>query len=495
MYKYLFFLISLLSILLLGACQEDTIAPQTFGTISGEVVRSDDFAPIEQSSISSTPTTSSIITDASGRFELESVLIGTYTIRVEKEGFITKLEPVNVLADKVTSIVIRMTKDTLINTLPEPPFDPIPSEGSTDVLSDVRLEWTAMDADEGAELSYDVELFEEDQTTGVLVADDITDNFIDLENLKYNTNYFWQVTVKDGKGDPVFGSVWNFKTIDFPANRFLFVQEENGKFDIYSSDMEGNAIRLTNNSGSNWRPRMSPNRDQIAYISNIGIEPQIYIMNRDGTDPYQLTTISIAGVNNFELDFAWSPNGNQLLYMNNANLYKINKDGSGLTQIAETPSGLTFTECDWTAQGNKIVARTTGDALYKSQIFILDDSGVFESQIVLDELGSTKGGNFSINGSKLLYTHDISGFEAADGRQLNARIIQKDINSGLTIDLSFNKIDGTNDLDSRYSPDGSKIIFTNSNNDGISTKNIWIMDIDGSDRALLFENAEMADWR
>ena len=68
MYRYLFFVISLLCILLISACQEDTITPQTFGTISGEVVRADDFAPIEQASISSTPTTSSIITDASGRF-------------------------------------------------------------------------------------------------------------------------------------------------------------------------------------------------------------------------------------------------------------------------------------------------------------------------------------------------------------------------------------------------------------------------------------------
>lgn len=485
----------LLCLGLLGACQEDPFTPQTFGTISGEVVRSDDFVPIEQASVTSTPTTSSIITDESGRFELESVLIGTYTIRVEKEGFITKLEPVNVLADKATSIVIRMVKDTLINTLPSSPFDPIPAEGTSDVLTDVRLEWMATDADEGAELRYDVELFEEDQTIGVIVANDIVDNFLELENLKFNTNYFWQVTVKDGKGEPVFGSIWNFKTVDFPANRFLFVQEMNGKFDIYSSDMDGNAIRLTNNSGSNWRPRMSPSRNQIAYISNTGIEAQIYIMNRDGTDPYQVTTIPIAGVNNFELDFAWSPNGNQLLYMNNANLYKINKDGSGLTHIAETPSGLTFTECDWTEQGNKIIARTTGDAPYKSQIFLLDETGVFESQIVLDEVGSTGGGSFSINGTKILYTRDISGFESADGRQLNARIIQKDINSQVAIDLSINKVDGTNDLDPRYSPDGAKVIFTNTNNDGISTKNILMMNTDGTARTLLFENAEMADWR
>ncbi|MFT4759949.1 MAG: TolB protein [Paraglaciecola sp.] len=53
---------------------------------------------------------------------------------------------------------------------------------------------------------------------------------------------------------------------------------------------------------------------------------------------------------------------------------------------------------------------------------------------------------------------------------------------------------GTNDLDPRFSPDGSKVIFTNANNDGISVKNILIMTIEGKGRTLFFEDSEMADW-
>jgi len=495
MSKSILYSLSLLLLFLISACSENTIEPQLFGTISGEVLTEDGLTPVAQASISTTPTTSSLITDENGKFELESVLVGTYTIRAQKDGFVPKLEGVNVINDKTTSIVIRLAKDTVINNSPEPPFDPMPMEGEKEIGVDVLLEWTATDPDEEDVLRYDVELFEEGLSEGTLVADGVTDNFVELSNLKYNTTYFWQVAVKDGKNETIYGEIWSFKTVEFPNNRFLFVREVDGKYDIYSSDETGLAIQLTNNSGSNWRPRMSPNRNEIAYISSIGIEPHLYIMKPDGSDPYQVVNLPISGVNNFELDFAWSPDGTQLLFMNNAHLYKVNKDGSGLTPIAETPTGLTFTECDWTAQGNKIIARTTGDAPYKSQIFILSGDGTFETQIVLDDPGSIGGGVFSINGAKLLYTQDISGFENSSGRQLDARVIEKNINSGVAVDLSFNKLNGTNDLDARYSPDGAKIIFTNTNNDGISPKSIWMMDVDGESRKLLFENAEMPDWR
>jgi len=71
----------------------------------------------------------------------------------------------------------------------------------------------------------------------------------------------------------------------------------------------------------------------------------------------------------------------------------------------------------------------------------------------------------------------------------------REFNNPVPIDLSFDKIPGTNDLDARFSPDGAWIIFTNTNNDGISQKDIYRMKIDGMDRELLFEDAEMPDWR
>ncbi len=488
---------SLLYVFLLGfwACQEDPIEPHLFGSIAGEVVFENGNIAVDMATISTTPATSSLFTDEFGRFAFDSIVVGSYTLRAEKEGYVTQLENITVFENQTATVIIKLEPDTLINTPPGPPMNPSPTDGAQDQLVNLRLSWNAADMDTDDVLNYTVELFEGNQTQGNIVLSNARDTFVDLENLKYNTTYFWQVEANDGQAEPVFSQTWSFQTQDFPDNRFLFVQKANGKFDIYSGDETGQAIRLTNNGANNWRPRMSPNRDKIAYISSIGIEPQLYVMNRDGSNPVQVTTIPIAGFNNFDLDFSWSPDGTKLLYMNNNMLYTINQDGSGLTSLASAPTGLTFTECDWSAHINKIVARTTGALSYQSHIYIILENGTYESQIIGDEPGSTEGAMFSINGTKLLYTYDVSGFESNDGRQLDARIFQKDVNSLITVDLSFDKIAGTNDLDPRYSPDGSKIIFTNTNNDGISTKNIWIMDLDGENRSLLFENAEMADWR
>jgi len=106
----------------------------------------------------------------------------------------------------------------------------------------------------------------------------------------------------------------------------------------------------------------------------------------------------------------------------------------------------------------------TGNTIYESDIFILDIDGNYLRQIFTDIPGRTGGLQFSIDGN-------LSGIEFR-GKEA-----------------------GTNDLDPRFSPDGSKIIFVNTNNDGISVRNIMVMDIDGRNRTILFEDAEMPDWQ
>src|SRR5690606_34315791 len=110
------------------------------------------------------------------------------------------------------------------------------------------------------------------------------------------------------------------------------------------------------------------------------------------------------------------------------------------------------------------------------------------------EPGLIEAPSFSTDGTKILFTKDVSGFEGGNGRQLNAHIFLMSIDGSDTVDLSINKPAGTNDLNPTFSPDGSKIIFTNVKNDGSSPKEIWIMDADGANRQKLI-TGEMPDWR
>jgi TolB protein len=54
---------------------------------------------------------------------------------------------------------------------------------------------------------------------------------------------------------------------------------------------------------------------------------------------------------------------------------------------------------------------------------------------------------------------------------------------------------GTNDLTPRYSPTGYQLIFVNRSNDGIASPQVWTCDLDGRNRAKLFENAFLPDYK
>jgi Tol biopolymer transport system component len=95
----------------------------------------------------------------------------------------------------------------------------------------------------------------------------------------------------------------------------------------------------------------------------------------------------------------------------------------------------------------------------------------------------------------LLYSYDISEFESPNNRQLDTHIFIYKFSDNSVVDVSSNKPAGTLDLDPRFSPNESEVIFVNTSNDGISLKTIYKMDIDNNnDRIEMFLNAIMPDW-
>lgn len=217
-------------------------------------------------------------------------------------------------------------------------------------------------------------------------------------------------------------------------------------------------------------------------------------MLRDGNEINLVSTpIPIQGPNGFDIDFAWSPDGTQLLYVHGSQLYKVNLDGSGLQLFAELSSE-EFAEVDWSVATGKVAARAVGSAPYQSRIMLFSSNGTLEEELVPDGPGSIGGPSFSIDGNSILYTRDTSGFESPDGRQLESHIFLKNLTTGLVTDLSVNKPLGFNDLEPEFSPDGAYVVFTQTNNFPNSKKDIYIINTSGQGRTLLFENAEMPDW-
>ncbi len=485
--------------LLIGftSCNEDTIEPKGEGSVSGVVLSSEDGKPLVGASISSNPATSAVVTDADGKFILSGVAGGSYTVMAKKVGYKSESIAVAVKNEAETAVTIMLLAENPEASVPNPATIAEPVVNAKNQNISLTLKWHRPEARPSDSLYYNVYLYESGVSQRMLLVENIKDTSAVASNLKYNTTYFWQVAVKNAKGAITNGPVWSFATQPMPLARYVFAREVDGNYDIYSSDgTEANIFRLTEAFSREWWPVISPNRDRIAYSSNVGLEPHIYTMNRDGSDKRQLTTIPVVGYHNQGIGFTWSPDGGQLLYANYDNLYRIDRNGTGLKLIAKAPANRHFRMIDWTSSGEKIVVQTIGSNINDSEIYIMNADGSNMTLLVENYKGRVESPSFSINGKSVVYSRDLDGFENAEGRQLNSHIFIRKIDGSGEVDLSGSKPAGTNDLYPRYSPDGAKIIFTNAPNDGLGPNTIWMMDAaDGKNRVKLFSNATMPEWK
>jgi len=495
-------LILIITMVMIGllSCSDDPVSPVTTGTINGLVIDADAGKPIALVSITTNPGTVAITTDSSGSYCIDDVPEGSYTIRASKVGYKSASVSVTVKAEKTTKADIILEKEPSDNYAPLPASNPTPTHGATDLPISLILSWSGADPDEQDSLTYDIYLGDEDSPVSIIVSN-LSDTSFSVTNLNYETIYNWQIVTRDQNGAVSYGPIWSFSTEPFPQNRIVFTSNQDGNYKIYSSSLEGDLIlQLSENQYKNWWPRLSPNRDKIAFSSDKDIEPFIYVMNANGTMEKKITPIPIAGYHNYGIGFCWSPDGTQLLFSHFDQLYRINSDGSNLVQIATAPSGRNFRECDWSPLGDKIVVLTISSWVYDAEIYLMNSDGTNMTLLMGNSLGATASPAFSPDGKKILFTHDVSGHEVSSGRQLDSHIFMLYIDASDTIDVSINKPDGTNDLFPRWSPDGAKIIFCNGSNDDTTPndttpKEIFVMDTNGSNRKKLIDNGIMPDWR
>jgi len=485
------------------SCNENTVEPVLYGNISGIVYGPGEKSIVKGASITTNPATSAIVTSDSGKFLIQNAPVGNYSVSASKSGFGNATVSVSVVSGKTTQTVLFLS--TSSNYTPEIPVNPSPSNQSTNQPVSLTLSWhNTISSGFSQDTTYfNVYLFESGSSDKKLIASGITDTSASVTGLKYNTTYYWQVTAKGSDTLKANSDIWSFTTIPFPNNNIMFVRMVNGNYQIFSSDsVAAKIIQITNDNNRNWWPRFNPKHNKIAFSSNNSIEPQVYTMNLDGSDLFKVTSISVSGYGNYGIGFCWAPDGYNILYSHNDKLYRIGSDGTNLTLIATAPAGRNFRECEYSPDGSKIVVLTVGSNVYDSEIYTMNSDGSNMNLLVDNSPGATANPSFSIDGQKILYTHDISGHEDNDGRMINSHIFEMNLNTKDVVDLSINHIsnkdnksDGTNDLNPRYSSNGAQIIFENGSNVLNSTKDIWIMNTDGSSRNKLISNGIMPDWK
>lgn len=503
-----YFILFLVGLLGLWSCNEDNyVDPIQLATIRGRVIYSANQQPARNAQVTLSPTSRVVNTDSAGAFRFDSVLVGGYTLQVSKTGYTTQAATVSAVAEASPLVTVSLTDDRSQNRPPTTPTLVSPASNTTIQATTLTLKWKATDPNRDS-LTYDVLLFKGGSSTPTYSYTGLKVDTLVVSNLEYNTTYLWQVIVKDGV-NTVNGPIWSFLTGPVPDYSFVFARRINGQYQLFTANATGPVAQLTY-TGSNWRPVVSPNRQQIAFISNVSTELQLYVMNANGTNIRQVTTVPIAGLIPTDLSFCWSPDGTQLVYPNNDRLFAVRTDGTGLRVVSQVSGGRIFAGCDWTAQGNRIVARTTGTSVYDNDIttFQADGSG---SNVVYSRRGARVGNPvFSITGRQIAFSADSSNFMNEQGRQLDARLFLLDLTTNRLTDLSTsqngtgqnqsNKPAGTNDLDPRFSPNGSQLIFTNADNTGNGVRSVYTIDLSGTgqdnrNRKLVFTAAEMPYWR
>lgn len=127
--------------------------------------------------------------------------------------------------------------------------------------------------------------------------------------------------------------IFNDQTLS-TAGREVGVQSLSNNQDIWVTNMDGSTtpIRLTDSIANDYSPAWSPDSLKIAFVSERDNNPEIYVMNADGTAQTRLTSNSTA-----DIFPAWSPDGKYIAFAsnrdNNFEIYVMKNDGSEQSRV------------------------------------------------------------------------------------------------------------------------------------------------------------------
>lgn len=120
----------------------------------------------------------------------------------------------------------------------------------------------------------------------------------------------------------------------FPDGLVAFSSSKDGNSKIYVLDPYKKKInKLTGSYGIDVSPVVSPDGGKIAFVSDRGGSPQIYIMNSNGRG----RPVRVTFEGNYNTSPAWSPDGRSIVFTGRANgknqIFVVKSDGTDLRQL------------------------------------------------------------------------------------------------------------------------------------------------------------------
>ena len=261
--------------------------------------------------------------------------------------------------------------------------------------------------------------------------------------------------------------------LSIDPRQIAFSSNRDGNPEIYVMNADGSGVtRLTDHPGEDGDPNWSPDGRQIAFTSDRDGNPEIYVMNADGSGVTRLTD---PPAKHWKLD--WSPDGQHIAFISdrdgNLEIYVMNADGSDVTRLTDPPAR--HWEPDWSPDGQQIAFTSDRDGNPEIYVMNADGSGVTR---LTDHPGEDEEPNWSPDGQQVAFISDRN-------RNLEIYVMNAD---GSDVEQLTDNFD--HDYSPAWSPDGQQIAFT-SDRDG--PPSIYVMNADGSDvRQLTGNTAD--DW-
>jgi TolB protein len=167
----------------------------------------------------------------------------------------------------------------------------------------------------------------------------------------------------------------------------------------------------------NYLPACSPDGSKIAFTSSRDGNPEIYVMNRDGSGIQRITNHPMIDVTP-----TWAPTGAQLAFVSDRTgspqIWVVNVDGTGLQQITRE------SHCDrptWSpAPFNEIAYTSQAGAGNNIRVY---DFRTQSSRTLTDGIGNNESAAFAPNGRHMAFVSSRAGREqiftiARDGKDL-----------------------------------------------------------------------------
>ncbi len=226
-------------------------------------------------------------------------------------------------------------------------------------------------------------------------------------------------------------------------------------FSIYPFEPERLETRLTSTAVKSGDPAWTANGERLAFMSERDGNPEIYVMNRDGTGQTRLTVNPA-----WDTDPTWSPDGSRIAFTStrdgNPEIYVMNSDGTGQSRLTVDPA--IDQQADWSPTGSRIAFESIRDGNF--ELYAMNEDGSGQTRLTFSPGGSQEV-SWSPDGIQIAYT---------DGPEGRSEIRIRSTSGGPVRTLRTRFFD---EHFPAWSPDGRQIAYSV----GQST---YVQEVDGS---------------